>query len=72
VKVEDGEDGVLKVTSVITKGGQVVDGIVFHNATTPNTGVHNGTAFLTGAAAASLAGIAILEYLRRRQKNSKK
>ena len=72
VKVEDGEDGVLKVTSVITKGGQVVDGIVFHNATTPNTGVHNGTAFLTGTAAASLAGIALLEYLRRRQKNSKK
>ena len=72
VKVEDGENGKLKVTSVITKGGQVVEGIVFYNSTTPNTGVHNGTAFLTGAAAASLSGIAILEYLRRRQKNSKK
>jgi pilin isopeptide linkage protein len=72
VKVEDGEDGKYKVTSVITKGGQVVEGIVFRNTTTPNTGIHNGAVFFTGAAGASLSGIAILEYLRRRQKNSKK
>ena len=72
VKAEDDGEGNLKVTSVITKGGQVVNAIAFRNTTTPNTGIHNGSVFLTGAAAASLSGIAILEYLRRKQKNSKK
>ena len=54
--------------SVVVKG----DTFEMTNSTTPNTGIHNGSAFLTGTAGASLSGIAILEYLRRRQKNSKK
>ena len=54
--------------NVVVKG----DTFEMTNSTTPNTGIHNGSAFLTGTAGASLSGIAILEYLRRRQKNSKK